>query len=645
MQVIDRAADVPTNAAQLAAMASCLGASTPAPDLDRAGLVELVAAVQAVANAAAALQDSALARLASIEAQWAEDGTIIETVRPLGYVSIDAADLAAPALGATHAQAQRRTHQAVRIAASREPVEDGARSAPETTGLGGLHAAMRDGRLDPFRAGVVAHELAGAHADVAEAVVAALEPQLHRDASALRKRVRALLGRISPELLRQRADRARRETGLRRWVTEPGVDTWMGTFPSEDAATAWAAIDDRARVLVADGVCATLEQARGKALTDLVTAQATVTISLALTSAAEVTDQGLTDETDTAGERTTRATPGSAAPVVAVGQRRDDDLIEVRGIRPTEAALVSRAWVDQFLAAVPDTVGRTARSARQRLKAAPPPGSRHNVQRRSVVEVRVSTAPCHPATGALQPDPTLPATVTYRPPAWMVALVKARDGRCRFPGCSVAARFCDLDHVRTWPEGPTAPGNLACLCRRHHRIKQRPGWRVRMLEGAVLEWTDPTGRVTTTRPQDALHGTVLRADHPPTTPAAGGTGSAAATAGLADVSAGAADVASGVTAGTVGSDDVELGGAGLRVRLEHLLVRQGGSTVWTRPCPRDERVTVLHARFPRTTAVATRAVRHHSGRGPGPAVDHPPPRHAAARSSPSTRNGSDEPPF
>ena len=97
----------------------------------------------------------------------------------------------------------------------------------------------------------------------------------------------------------------------------------------------------------------------------------------------------------------------------------------------------------------------------------------------------------------------------YRPSLRITALVKARDGRCRFPGCAVAARFCDLDHVRPWPTGPTHPTNLVCLCRRHHRIKQRHGWRVTLHDDGTSTWTDPTGRQRTTWPRDALHALVL----------------------------------------------------------------------------------------------------------------------------------------
>jgi hypothetical protein len=120
--------------------------------------------------------------------------------------------------------------------------------------------------------------------------------------------------------------------------------------------------------------------------------------------------------------------------------------------------------------------------------------------------------PCDPLTGArLDPGDHL-ATDAYQPPDQLAALVRARDGRCRFPGCSIAARFCDLDHVRPWPTGRTAARNLLTLCRRHHRIKQRPGWRLHLAPDGTATWTDPTGRQRTTTPLNALQSLVLRAD-------------------------------------------------------------------------------------------------------------------------------------
>ena len=99
----------------------------------------------------------------------------------------------------------------------------------------------------------------------------------------------------------------------------------------------------------------------------------------------------------------------------------------------------------------------------------------------------------------------------YRPSTRMTTRIKTRDRRCRFPGCTIAAVFCDIDHVTPWPHGPTRDTNLLSLCRRHHRIKQRPRWTVALAPDGVATWTDPTGRVRTTHPANALHTSVLPA--------------------------------------------------------------------------------------------------------------------------------------
>ena len=95
------------------------------------------------------------------------------------------------------------------------------------------------------------------------------------------------------------------------------------------------------------------------------------------------------------------------------------------------------------------------------------------------------------------------AVDAHDPPTWMRELVILRDGHCVFPGCTVDARSCDLDHLAPYvpldqggPPGQTSPANLACLCRRHHRAKTFAGWRYRRLPddgsgGPTYEWTSP----------------------------------------------------------------------------------------------------------------------------------------------------------
>ena len=527
----------------------------------RDGWLAVVGDCQGLINVLTAVQDHAAAEVARRESVWLEDGTLGEVTHGLGRVTLDAADVVAPLLGASHAQAQRRVEQAVRVAAARLPEEADGVARPEPSGLAGLHAAMRAGRLDGYRAGVVAHELAECPAEVSVAVVAALEAHLDDDGPTLRRRARRMLARISPELLRQRALRARAETGLRRWVAEPGVDAWHGTFPSEDAAVAWAAIDRLADDLVDAGTCSSVEQARGRALTDLVTGNATVDVQVVLTVPADAcvpeptmlaSNPPVPDDHDPttraanppiesepippspteavgSGVRTLETTgivadqpdapraepPGAATPTAdrarglsrgvgraGTGTARTglttegtsstvaahDDLVQVQGARPSEPLLVRRGWLMDHVTtglAHDNLVGKRA-------------------------EPR--TAPCEANTGArVDPGDDL-ASPGYRPGTALVALVRSRDGRCRFPGCTVAARFCDLDHVRPWPTGSTRAANLLCLCRRHHRVKQSAGWTVRLAPDGIATWSDPTGRIRTTRPLDALESLVLATD-------------------------------------------------------------------------------------------------------------------------------------
>lgn len=90
----------------------------------------------------------------------------------------------------------------------------------------------------------------------------------------------------------------------------------------------------------------------------------------------------------------------------------------------------------------------------------------------------------------------------YRPSTRLRRAVEARDVVCRFPGCrrSASGRGTDLDHTVPWPAGSTDATNLAVLCRRHHRLKHSPGWRVQLDPDGVMTWTTPVGRTFRTTP-------------------------------------------------------------------------------------------------------------------------------------------------
>jgi hypothetical protein len=83
----------------------------------------------------------------------------------------------------------------------------------------------------------------------------------------------------------------------------------------------------------------------------------------------------------------------------------------------------------------------------------------------------------------------------YRPNEPLIRFVKARDWKCRFPGCQRPAEQCDCDHrIDHHDDGPTDRWNLQMLCRLHHNAKTCKLWRSVLDEGTgEVVWTSPFG--------------------------------------------------------------------------------------------------------------------------------------------------------
>jgi hypothetical protein len=132
----------------------------------------------------------------------------------------------------------------------------------------------------------------------------------------------------------------------------------------------------------------------------------------------------------------------------------------------------------------------------------------------TTLAARPQVAVTHPLTGALlaltdaaairrgDPIGRPGRTLAYRADAAMDRFVRARDRRCRFPGCRARPRRCDLDHQVPYDRGgPTSPCNLCCLCEYHHRLKTlAPGWAMTPVAGGGVRWTLPGGHQVTTHP-------------------------------------------------------------------------------------------------------------------------------------------------
>ena len=409
---------------------------------------------------------------------------------------------------------------------------DGPAGSDERDGAGWVaRGDGASGRLDAYRAGGGRR---GARARPRRRCAPPWSPpwQAHfevEDATALRRRCRRVLTRISPDLLHQRAARARAECGLRRWVDEPGVDRWEGTFPSEDAAQAWAAIDALARQYVTDGTCATIEGARAKALTDLVAGNATIDTVLTLTVPA--TARPCSPATRPRPSRPLRARPSRrplptatthprrptpsrrqamrrrrprpSRPRQQSGPRSRGDLVEVTGPGAGEPVLVSHR-------------GSPTPTPHPRCRSHLPPGHRR---------------PARPPPAARPPTPSAPSG---QQPRTAAADVERSRGPGAGPGPGPTYR------PRRWSAGPgpalpvprlqrrrrvLRPRPRPALARRTHPRRQPalpvptppPDQTTTRLAPSpspptrVATWTDPTGRTRTTHPVDALTSTVLTA--------------------------------------------------------------------------------------------------------------------------------------
>mgnify|MGYP001947183910 FL=1 len=107
------------------------------------------------------------------------------------------------------------------------------------------------------------------------------------------------------------------------------------------------------------------------------------------------------------------------------------------------------------------------------------------------------------------PQPSdLRAEPQYRPSVPMARFIRCRDLTCRWPGCSVPAERCDIDHTVPHPVGPTHPSNCKLYCRTHHLIKTffsgPDGWREQQMPDGTMLFISPSGRRYITKPQGAL---------------------------------------------------------------------------------------------------------------------------------------------
>lgn len=96
--------------------------------------------------------------------------------------------------------------------------------------------------------------------------------------------------------------------------------------------------------------------------------------------------------------------------------------------------------------------------------------------------------------------PTSTGRRTRTIPAALRRALRARDGGCRFPGCS-HDRFVDAHHIHHWAAGgETSFDNLIHLCRRHHRLVHEGGFSVERDPRGELVFRDRAGATVAALP-------------------------------------------------------------------------------------------------------------------------------------------------
>ncbi|GGM60487.1 HNH endonuclease signature motif containing protein [Microbacterium saperdae] len=100
----------------------------------------------------------------------------------------------------------------------------------------------------------------------------------------------------------------------------------------------------------------------------------------------------------------------------------------------------------------------------------------------------------------LDPAGMVVETDTYSPTEGMRRFLRARDQHCRFPGCRMPVRRCQIDHNHDHARGGrTSLSNLSHFCAGHHVLKhpdvdEHHRWTARQLPDRSLDWVSPLGR-------------------------------------------------------------------------------------------------------------------------------------------------------
>jgi Domain of unknown function (DUF222) len=349
---------------------------------------------------------------------------------------------------------------------------------------------------------------------------------------------RKVATRIAADQVTAAAARNRRDRLVQVSPGPDGTTDWWARLPADKSAAAWAAVRDLADDYTSNDPALTQDQARADALIDLLLTNVTVTTHLTL-GIPVITGPGADTARETAiAEHEAQNNPTddsrTSGTTHATGTETDDAANskgEVTTQRPPSSAVQTTTcpaatditdpnWVRPAFATGGLGLGGTFSISAALISGCEIPGI--GFIDADTIENLLTLVPAHIGRALLdhRTGTLIESSATaYRPPKAVTDFVTTRDGTCRMWGCPHPATRCDLDHARPWPAGPTSPANLAGLCRRHHRLKQRRRWTYRLAPDGTATWTSPSGKKRITPPDFAALPTTLAPTRPePTAP-------------------------------------------------------------------------------------------------------------------------------
>ncbi|MVU81300.1 DUF222 domain-containing protein [Nocardia sp. ET3-3] len=349
--------------------------------------------------------------------------------------------------------------------------------------------AFAAGRIDLSRVQVIVDSLRGLPHEVREV----LEPKLidaglRSDPARLRQTAQRWVTRLDPEGETRRRQEREQDRDIRIRAVQDGMAVFDGLLPAAGAQALAMRLREMS-LQVCDDDPRSMPQRRADAL-------------IALADGSGRLSCGCGKGLDCP-KAATPATP--RRPLIQVGVSAEtllglrDDPAFLAGYGPVDAnlarTLAEHARFQVIPEYFPDTE-TTGAPAEPAPESSPPNG--HDT---------VTRAAQAPWERTLQPDSrknesTPPKVAALRPfSAAPAREVRALDGLCRFPGCTMPAAETSLVQFDPYPGRSSSHPNTAfraVLCTHHHRLKSladkgKHPWRVYLADNDRMRWVDPSG--------------------------------------------------------------------------------------------------------------------------------------------------------